>query len=276
MKMRLRDFLRKVLSLFLPMASEDVLTNSRFRITNLTGLESNVLGDDPDSDNGLWMDWDGNGNVDTIWDFATPTEALTAGANLQEYRALIRKDSTGGNDPTWELGVWEVEGGTYSLIETIASGTVTTLTGEVVSGTFNASIFTTASGANAVVQLLQTAGGTGSPGSRRGIDIGAFKWVAEVTPAVSTASGTSTSTGTLTALGTRLDRPEQEGYRWRNDNGSQTTATWRQIQDTPDSIAQTENIRLRMLTDHDGNPDTAQITLQYKRIDEPPSEWRDV
>lgn len=69
---------------------------------------------------------------------------------------------------------------------------------------------------------------------------------------------------------------ETEGYRFRNDNGSETTATWRQGQDTVDSVAKETNLRLRVLTDFTGDPATMQATLQYKRDDEAASEWRDV
>jgi hypothetical protein len=40
---------------------------------------------------------------------------------------------------------------------------------------------------------------------------------------------------------------EQEGYRWRNDNGSETAATWKASQDTAASIATAANFRLRVL-----------------------------
>lgn len=70
---------------------------------------------------------------------------------------------------------------------------------------------------------------------------------------------------------------EQEGFRWRNDNGSETTATWRQLQDVDDSIGKEENIRVRVLSDSAGaDPPTATATLQYKRDDEAAAEWRDV
>lgn len=70
---------------------------------------------------------------------------------------------------------------------------------------------------------------------------------------------------------------EQEGFRFRNDNGSESAATWRQTQDVDDTVGKEENIRLRMLTDYaTGDPTTAQVTLQYKRDDEGSSEWRDV
>ena len=161
------------------MATEDLLGSAFFRQDNLTGSNSNVIDDDPDSSNDLWMTWDGNGNVDSIHNIHDPTTDPGGVTERQEFRVLIRKDSSGGNAVPWELGVWELEASTYSLLATIASGTVTSLTGEVVSGLWDASLLTTASGANVSVGLLQTAGGTGSPGSRRGVDISAYKWVSD-------------------------------------------------------------------------------------------------
>ena len=54
----------------------------------------------------------------------------------------------------------------------------------------------------------------------------------------------------------------QEGFRWRNDNGSETTATWKAAQDTNTSLAIASPVRLRVLVD---NPDPAAYTLYYKK-----------
>ena len=69
---------------------------------------------------------------------------------------------------------------------------------------------------------------------------------------------------------------EQEGYRFRNDDDNEADATWRQVQDVVDTVDKAENIRLRVLSDADGNPPTVTRTLQYKRDDEADSEYRDV
>jgi len=67
---------------------------------------------------------------------------------------------------------------------------------------------------------------------------------------------------------------EQEGFRWRNDDGSETTATWRQTQDTNDSVAKETPLRLRMLVNATNDPPAAHYKLQYK----PPGAdtWEDV
>ena len=69
---------------------------------------------------------------------------------------------------------------------------------------------------------------------------------------------------------------EQEGFRWRNDDGSESAATWRQAQDVDDTIAKETNIRLRVLSDATGNPDTDTATIQYKLDTDPTAEFRDV
>lgn len=60
---------------------------------------------------------------------------------------------------------------------------------------------------------------------------------------------------------------DQEGYRWRNDDGSETTATWIDSQDTNITQPIETNTRLRLLLDAigTGDPDSNQYLLEYKR-----------
>jgi hypothetical protein len=58
---------------------------------------------------------------------------------------------------------------------------------------------------------------------------------------------------------------EQEGYRWRNDDNDEINATWRQDQDTVDTVAVENNIRLRTLINATGDPDAKQFRLEYRR-----------
>lgn len=69
---------------------------------------------------------------------------------------------------------------------------------------------------------------------------------------------------------------ELEGYRFRNDDGSESAATWKETQDTTTSIQVSGVIRLRTLLNTSGSADTAQIKLQYKKDSEPGTAWRDV
>lgn len=83
----------------------------------------------------------------------------------------------------------------------------------------------------------------------------------------------------IVVTGVDRNEYEQEGYRWRNDDGSEIFpggASYRQAQDVVDSVGKETNIRLRVLVDATGDPVAEQATLQYKRDDEAATEWRDV
>ena len=77
-------------------------------------------------------------------------------------------------------------------------------------------------------------------------------------------------------IGTDAVTIEQEGFRWRNDDGSESGATWAQNQDVNDTVNQEVNTRLRVLGDADGDAPTQAATLQYKEDLDPDTEWRDV
>lgn len=68
----------------------------------------------------------------------------------------------------------------------------------------------------------------------------------------------------------------QEGYRFRNDDGSETTATWRQAQDTGDTVSPATTIRLRVLVDASGDPTAQKFRLEYKRSTDPASAYRKI
>lgn len=69
---------------------------------------------------------------------------------------------------------------------------------------------------------------------------------------------------------------EQEGFRWRNDDGSESAATWRQNQDANDSVAVDTNIRLRMLINGTGDLPSNAYRLEWKRAGDADSEYRAV
>ncbi len=69
---------------------------------------------------------------------------------------------------------------------------------------------------------------------------------------------------------------EQEGYRWREDDGSETAATWIVAQDTDITRAKETNTRLRVISNATGNPATHQTTLEYRKVGDADSEWRSV
>lgn len=94
---------------------------------------------------------------------------------------------------------------------------------------------------------------------------------------------------------------EQEGFRWREDDGDESGASWREAQDTDTSIplesdysgwsaggdwsgggdweapvTEPTRLRLRILINADGDPPTGTATLQYKRSDEDDTAWKTI
>ena len=66
---------------------------------------------------------------------------------------------------------------------------------------------------------------------------------------------------------------EQEGFRWRNDDGDEDEATWKAAQDTDINIAKNTTVRLRVILDSDGNPDACTYQLEWKESNDGDSEW---
>lgn len=60
----------------------------------------------------------------------------------------------------------------------------------------------------------------------------------------------------------------QEGFRWRNDDGNETSATWLAAQDTGSYIPLNTNVRLRILLDTSGDASSFNPTLYYKKVGE--------
>jgi hypothetical protein len=57
----------------------------------------------------------------------------------------------------------------------------------------------------------------------------------------------------------------QTHFRWRNDDGSETTATWAAAEDTNVSIALATNTRLRAQVKTTGDAPATAYTLYYKK-----------
>lgn len=58
---------------------------------------------------------------------------------------------------------------------------------------------------------------------------------------------------------------EQEGFRFRNDDGSESTATWLAAQDTNVSLDPADTFRLRLLVNTTGSAGALQYKLQYRK-----------
>lgn len=91
-----------------------------------------------------------------------------------------------------------------------------------------------------------------------------------------------TVTGTLTDGGTNPTPPagaptlEQEGYRFRNDDGSESTATWLAGQDTAATVNTGTTFRLRVLVNATNDPSSHGYKLQWKKSSDDALAWRDV
>lgn len=67
---------------------------------------------------------------------------------------------------------------------------------------------------------------------------------------------------------------EQEGFRWRDDDGDEDGATWLQAQDTDITREIETNTRLRLLLNTTGDPSPVAFMLQFKKSTD--SEWLEV
>ena len=57
---------------------------------------------------------------------------------------------------------------------------------------------------------------------------------------------------------------EQEGFRFRNDDGSESTATWKDAQDANITLASDTAFRLRMLINATLDPDVKNLQLECR------------
>lgn len=72
---------------------------------------------------------------------------------------------------------------------------------------------------------------------------------------------------------------DQEGFRWRYDDGDEDGATFSAAQDEPSAASIGITKRLRVLVDVTGNPGSPaaeQFQLQYRRTGSPTEEWKKV
>lgn len=75
-------------------------------------------------------------------------------------------------------------------------------------------------------------------------------------------------------IGTDQLTQDQDGFRFYDDDGSESAATALAAEDTNISRGKNTNTRLRVQTDNTGDAPTQQATLQYNKVGD--SDWRDV
>lgn len=69
---------------------------------------------------------------------------------------------------------------------------------------------------------------------------------------------------------------DQDGFRFYNDDGSESAATAKAAEDTNISLGKEAAARLRVQMDATNDPDAVTFELQYRKVGDPASEWRKV
>lgn len=157
------------------MSAETLIPDALLAQTNLSGVVGDV-DDDPDSPDGLWLIASGNNvSTDVRASFGTPTADPSVGADLQEFRALVRQFDEGqSGTPDARIELWE-----SGALVRAGSDTAVPDGGIVLAFTWNANELATADGSLVELKVVGTKSG-GSPGARNTVEVGAFEWNAEV------------------------------------------------------------------------------------------------
>jgi len=160
------------------MATERQSPDALLQQDNLSGSLSDIQ-DDPDSPDANWLTHITN-NVDTVClvSFPTPTGNPTEGVDLQEFRIWVRQQPDGaGADPTVSISLYE---GGFLVSEVLATTAVSSTTGALYSGTWNANLLSTPDGSNVECYIYGSAVG-GAPGNRCTVEVGAVEWNVDYT-----------------------------------------------------------------------------------------------
>ena len=153
--------------------------------TALVALTGSVTDIDEDPDAKSWTATDPlratSNNVSTTvhCSFPAPTGNLTTGADLQEFRVLLRPYDAGQTgDPDWRIELWESNG----IIRAGSNTEILNDAGDtVVSFTWDASEIAVANGSGVEIKVFGVKAG-GAGGARNTVDIGAIEWNATYTP----------------------------------------------------------------------------------------------
>jgi hypothetical protein len=153
-----------------------VATETLYATSHITGAFSNPA-NAVGSGTGTWAgDVNVNSNYTSRWAMGDPVDPLTSGAT-HTIAVVARKGSNSGN-PTIALNLYE----NGTLVQSLVGATsVTSTTGQTISGTFSTSAITNP--ANVEVEVVQVSAG-GSPSVRNSAQIDTITWTADVTPIV--------------------------------------------------------------------------------------------
>ena len=176
-------------------------------ILSLTGGSGSVtsIDEDPDSPDANWvLVTNNNTDLDLRVSFPSPSGNLASGADLQNFRWQVRKNSTSGTGtPTTRAELWE----NGALVRAGGENNVTSTTGQVFQFLFNATELANANGSLVECRVYSTRSG-GSPSVRAAVDVGAVEWNADVaqsfsgTGAVAVAPSAFSSSGVQAFSGT--------------------------------------------------------------------------
>ncbi|KPJ54639.1 hypothetical protein AMJ47_04050, partial [Parcubacteria bacterium DG_72] len=157
-------------------ATETLSPDALLTQTNLTGSITDVQ-DDPDSPDSNWLTAGVNVATTARVSFPTPTGAPRDGADLQEFRILIRKTATnnGKTDDTYTVHLYE-DGNLRQSTIASGSGVPADPSSTVVSATWDSSNLTSNDGSGVEAYITTTPEAGGSPTSRGSIEVGAFEW----------------------------------------------------------------------------------------------------
>lgn len=217
-----------------------------------------------------WTQRQVNSTSGNVWNAMWTAVADTA-------RTIIVTFALGAGTTNW--------GGDVQVWRTALVGTSTKVTGGSGAPTLN--ITTTAANSAIAVAIGDWAAVAGAPTWRTnaGTFTSTFELAGDATTysarggyhadagAIGTyAVGVTAPTGetysiiALEIQGSVVAALEQEGYRFRHDDGSETTATFMAAQDTPATLAPSVTKRLRVLVNATGDPASQSFTLQYRKV----------
>lgn len=144
-------------------------------ITSLSPNDVSYIQDDPDAPDSNWLVASSiKDNTDVSVSFPTPTGSPTVGADLQEFRALVRQfDEAQTAIPKARIELWE-----NGLLVRAGSDTDVPQGGLVLSFTWNASELSTADGSLVECKVV----GIKALGAKNAVDVGAVEWNVTYTP----------------------------------------------------------------------------------------------
>lgn len=188
------------------MATENLFPDGAvFTLTLLTGAATDV-DESPDVPDANWLTASGsNQNTAVRASLPSPTGDLNVGAGLQRFRAWVRKTNH-STDGTAVVELWET-GGSSALATVVGSTTISSTSGQMLSGTWDASLLAAIDGSGCEIRIAGAVG-AGPAGNRSSLEVGAIEWTADYSTATiaettGTAAGTSSASGsTATVLAT--------------------------------------------------------------------------